>query len=485
MLSAAAAGIFGLSSCNQEDTYFDSDNQSTPMSISKVYLEDYKSSVPDREVDFARLGQMLRLEGKGFFGLKKIYINGYDTYFNRAYVTDNSVIVSINTNTPVTDCEPELRNTIRLVKDATEFTYEFSIRNGYTTISQISNTLPKAGETVILYGSYLHEPSAITLPGNVQADPATFRYDEVDGEWCSFTMPVGVSEGGSVVFESPNGVAQSPAYFNEKRGMLLNFDDFDQQGAWSWSENGSMISNNREDGDLVEDPLGVNGWCVQIVPERLLAEGIPANKTRVTECHTSGDADWENWSRLADLIPADTPVSEVAFQFDILCPQPWVSGGMLQIQSINNYSFSGFGSDDDNNTNGQLYIWAPWLETGLGGDVVPFQAETWTTVTIPWSKFHKYANAILDGESPTFQTVIDDRNAATYHNFGIGFSNKDFSYTDASGSKVDFESFVWTGPKVYLDNWRIVPCKSFESSDYPEDDEDSPAASPDASQEAE
>lgn len=471
----AAVGTMMISSCNKEDVYFDDSYQSVPITVSKVFLEDYKSSVPDREVEFARLGQMIRLEGSGFFGMKHVYINGYDTYFNRAYVTDNSMILSINTKTPVTDCEPELRNTIRLVKDETEYTYEFSIRNGYSTISKINNTLPKAGETVICYGAYLHEPTTVTLPGNVIVDPSTYDYDP-DGEWFSFVMPTGVTEGGSIIFESPNGITESPNYFNETRGMLLNFDDYDKQGAWSWSETSSMISNNKEDGDVVEDPLGLNGYCVQIVPDRLLVEGIPANKTRVTECHTVGDGDlaWEDWSRLTDLIPADTPVTEVAFQFDILCPEPWTSGGMLQIQSINNYSFSGFGSDDDRNTNGQLFIWAPWLETGVGGDIVPFQAESWTTVTIPWSEFHKYANAIADAETatPTFQTVIDDRNAATYPNFGIGFSNKDFSYTNSSGESVEFESFVWTGPKVYLDNWRIVPYKVFEPSDY-DDDEDS------------
>lgn len=471
ILSLAAAGTMGLSSCNQTDEYFDEAYQSVPITVTKVYLEDYKSAVPDREVDFARLGQMIRLEGTGLFGMKKVYINGYDTYFNRAYVTDNSLIISINTKTPVTDCEPEYRNTIRLVKDHTEYTYEFSIRNGYSTIKQISNTLPKAGETVVLYGAYLHEPTRIVLPGEVEADPATFDYDK-DGEWCSFVMPSGVSEGGAVIFESPNGNTESPAYFNEKRGMLLDFDDYNKQGAWSWSETGSMISNNREDGDLVEDPTGVNGWCVQIVPDRLLAEGIPANKTRVTECHSVGDGDaaWEDWSRLTSLIPAETPVSEVAFQFDILCPEPWTYGGMLQIQSINNYSFSGFGSDDDRNTNGQLFIWAPWLETGIGGAIVPFQALEWTTVTIPWSEFHKYANALADGESPTFQTIIDDRNAATYPNFGIGFSNKDFTFIDDSGNEVEV-SGVWNGPKIYLDNWRIVPCKAFEPSDYDEEEE--------------
>ena len=476
-LSMAALGAMSLTSCNSEDAYFDSSHQSEPISVTQVYLEDYKSDVPDRPVEFGRLGQMLRFEGKGFMGMKKVYINGYDTYFNRAYVTDNSMIVSINSKTPVTDCDPEVRNTIRFVKDKTEYTYEFSIRNGYTVIKRISNTLPAPGETVYIYGSYLHEPTRITLPGNVEADPATFDYDQVDGEWCSFVMPQGVTEGGAIVFESPNGISESPAYFNEKRGMLLDFDDFNKQGAWSWSETGSMISNNREDGDLVPDPLGQNGWCVQIVPDRLLIEGVPANKTRVTECHTVGDGDkeWENWARMADFIPADTPLTDVAFQFDILCPDPWTSGGMLQIQSINNYSFSGFGSDDDKNTNGQLFIWAPWLETGLGGKIVPFQTKTWMTVTIPWSEFHKYANLILDGETPTFQMVIDDRNAATYPNFGIGFSNKDFSYSNENGQTVDFESSIWTGPKIYLDNWRIVPCKPYDASDFGEETEETPA----------
>lgn len=486
ILSVAALGSLASASCNKEDVYFNDENQSKPMTIIQVYLEDYKSSVPDRPVEFVRLGQMIRLEGSGFVGVKKVYINGYDTYFNRAYVSDHSMIVTVNTKTPVTDCEPDLRNTIRLVKDNTSLSYEFSIRNGYSVIKQISNTLPKAGETVILYGSYLHEPTRIILPGNIEADPATFDYDEVDGEWCSFVMPSGVNQGGAIVFESPNGLVESPAYFNEKRGMLLNFDDFNQQGVWSWSETGSMISNDPEDGDLVQDPLGQNGLCVQIVPDRLLTDGIAINKGRVTECHTSGDAEWENWSRLADLIPADTPLTEVAFQFDILCPEPWTFGGMLQIQSINNYNFSGFGSDDDNNKSGQLFIWAPWLENGDSGAVIPFQAETWTTVTIPWSKFHKYANEILDGESPTFQEVIDDRNAATYHNFGIGFSNKDFTFMNEKGLETEC-SGMWTGPKVYLDNWRIVPCKAFEASDYPEEDEETeaPALTPNESEDAE
>lgn len=464
-------------SCNDDDKYFDEDNQSVPMSIKQVYLEDYKSSVPDRPVDFARVGQMLRLEGSGFFGVKKVYINGYDTYFNRAYVTDKSMIVSINKDTPVSDCEPEVRNTIRLVKDGTEYTYEFLIRNGFSIIKTVSNTLPQPGETVTVYGENLHETSKVLLPGGVAVTEGI--ESDKDGEWFTFKMPAGVSEGGALISESPNGTTQSPAYFNERRGLLLDFDTEGQQGAWSWKEDGSMISNKAEDGDLVSDPAGTGrGYCVQIVPDRLLAgDGVQSGKPRVTECHSVGDGnkDWEDWSRMVSFIPAETPINEIAFQFDIYCPESWGTTGYFQIQLINNYNFAGIGSDDDKNKSGLVKEWVPWLSTGRGGSVVPFKAEKWTTVTIPLSDFNKYANLISDPESamPTFEMVIADRNAATYPNFGIGFVNTDFTYTDAEGKEVEFKSSAFTGPKIYLDNWRIVPNKAFEPTDYeePEDEE--------------
>lgn len=470
-----SAGL--TTSCNDDDAYFDEDNQKTPMSVKQVYLEDYKSSVPDRPVEFARVGQMLRLEGSGFFGVKKVYINGYDTYFNRAYVSNNSMIVSVNKDTPVSDCDPEVRNTIRLVKDGTETVLDFVIRNGFSIIESIDNTLPLPGETVTVTGENLHETAKIILPGGVELTEGIVN--DPDGEWFSFVMPSGLTEGGAIVTESPNGITQSPAYFNERRGLLLDFDTEGQQGAWSWKENGSMISNKVEDGDLVSDPAGTGrGYCVQIVPDRLLQEGgVQSGKSRVTECHTVGDGnkEWEDWSRMAEMIPAETPVNEIGFQFDIYCPEEWSGTGHFQIQLINNYSFGGFGSDDDKNKEGLLYVYCPWLSEGTGGSVVPFKAEKWTTVTIPLSDFHKYANIIADPEAsmPTFQMVIDDRLAATYPNFGFGFTNTDFTYKDADGNDVEFKSTAFTGPKIYLDNWRIVPIKPFEPTDYeePEDEE--------------
>ena len=74
--------------CSSEE-----DSASQTMTISAIYLEDASSSttIHDRKVESVRLGQLIRVEGSGFEGLKKIYINGYETYFNTAMMTDNNV----------------------------------------------------------------------------------------------------------------------------------------------------------------------------------------------------------------------------------------------------------------------------------------------------------------------------------------------------------------------------------------------------------
>ncbi|MEZ5005923.1 MAG: hypothetical protein R2738_07770 [Bacteroides graminisolvens] len=102
-----------LTSCNDDEN-----NNGAEMTITGVYLEDADSDVPDRLVEFARLGQLIRVEGKGFTGLKKVYINGYSCYFNPVMVSDKSFVVSVNKNIPTTEAEEAIRNTVRLVKDA-------------------------------------------------------------------------------------------------------------------------------------------------------------------------------------------------------------------------------------------------------------------------------------------------------------------------------------------------------------------------------
>ncbi|MFR1082482.1 MAG: glycan-binding surface protein [Bacteroides cellulosilyticus] len=453
-LSCLAAG---LTSCNEEDKYFDSKYQSTKIVVDQIYLEDYESSVPDRPVTFARLGQLIRVEGSGLYGMKKVYTNGYETYFNRAYVTDHSMLIQINSNTPVEDAEEADRNKIRFVKDDATLEHPFIIRAASPTITGISNTLPKDKEKVTVYGTGLQETTKVTLPGGIEIT-ADIESDE-DGEWYSFIMPENYSGSGSIYSEGANGQAATPAYFNFADCMILDFDGNGSQGFWSWSETGSMINAD----DLVEDPYDSGrGKCVQIVPERLLKAGVISGKPRVSECWTAGNDDAaDDWSRMYSYIPATTPLTEVALQFDVYVPEAWSGTGHLQISLFNNFNFGGIGSDDDGASN-QVAFYVPWIQEGA---IVPFSTTGWQTVTIPFSQFNKYATMIEDKESPVFQNVVEDRNAATYRNFGMGFVNTDFTYQDVSITSTAFSS------RIYLDNWRVVPYKTVTISDYPEDEE--------------
>ena len=185
-----------LNSCSEDNE----EGIDTPVTITKVYLEDAESSVPDREVTFARLGQTLRLEGSGFTGVKNVFINGYDNYFNPVYITDNSMLVSVSQSVPTITAPENERNTIRLEKsESNRYAYSFEIRASAPTVTGISHTMPQSGEQITIYGTGLQGVTSITFPGNVTVTGGIVSDDE-DGEFCTVTVPEGVSnDGGSVL----------------------------------------------------------------------------------------------------------------------------------------------------------------------------------------------------------------------------------------------------------------------------------------------
>ncbi|WP_308991273.1 glycan-binding surface protein [Mariniflexile litorale] len=413
--------------------------------ISKVYLEDVNSSVQDREVTFARLGQLLRIEGSGFTGLKKVYINGLSTYFNPVYISKNSMLISVSGETPIVEATEDVRNTIRFVNDNHEALISFEIRSSAPTITNISNTLPLPGETVTVYGTGLTEVRKVTFPGNIEVTTGITDGDE--GKSFTVVVPNGVSpDGGSLFIECSNGGAYSPAYFNFKKGLLLNFDGTGSHGFWGAST--SMI----QDVDLESASIGAEnvsqGKYVAHRPARITSFAAATN--RDSEVWTGG-GDWR--ALLTSYIPATTPLGEVALQFDIYVPTAWKNSGFLKVCLINNFNGGEWA--------GGVYNYVPWL---VDGKVVPFQTAGWTTVTIPLNKFYRFADADY-----TFEDVLAFREAATYSNFGLFFENSDIKLKDVTGvdSDIEFPSAT-TSVNVYTDNWRIVSLKTPTFSDFPE-----------------
>ncbi|KAA6313108.1 hypothetical protein EZS27_036068 [termite gut metagenome] len=304
-------GAMSFTSCDNDND----SNENSPITITKVYLEDASSSVTDREVVYARLGQLIRLEGSGFTGLKRIYINGYSTYFNPVLLSDNSLLVSISKETPVRDVDVSVKNTIRLVKSESEWLYNFEIRDASPSITRISHTLPQAGEVITIYGKGLVGINKITFPGGVVVT-SDITSDE-DGEFCTVLVPAGITESGAVFVEGVNGGAYSPSCFNFKKGLLHNFDDVNNH---SWS--GGEVSDN-----LTEViPTSGDGPKSQGTYRSL-------NKDKKTFAAPAEKASyyWANNSVFPALlpesvIPSATSTSNVGVQMDIYVEGEWNSG---------------------------------------------------------------------------------------------------------------------------------------------------------------
>jgi len=446
-----------LTSCSDDD-----DNQSTNMTINKIFLEDTKAPDGnyDREVDFARLGQTIRIEGAGFSGLKYIYVNGFETYFNNALMTDNNVWVTLNSKTPVAKADESVRNTITFVKDNTQTVHQFTIRAASPNISSIDNTLPMAGEKVIIHGSSLDETTKITLPDGTEITEGI--ENDVDGEWCSFTMPAGVTASGSITTVGANGTAISPAYFNNNDCFIINFDGNVAMGSWSATFKAE---------DLVDDPLhSGRGKVAPLIPASYLEEnpdGVKAGIGKLPYWATAGKDDtYNDWSRMTSAIPGTTPIDSVALQFDVYVPHEWDLSGQLVISLINNLTNGYYGSSETKYNEqypGYAYAWVPWLDRTTGKHQAFSTGDRWQTITIPLSQFGQFTNT---EKTWTFQNAIDARNAAgkDNKNFLIAFSNADLKY-DKEAEDPEYPA-VTCKPEVYVDNFRIVPYSAITVSDF-------------------
>jgi len=422
VLFAFSVMVLFFNACQKDD-----DGSTKSMSITKVFLEDARSSVPDREVTFARLGQTIRLEGSGFIGVKRVYINGYNNYFNPTFVADNSMLVTIDiSRVPTTDAPADVRNKIRLEKSDTNFCeYSFDIRSAAPSITSVSHTMPQAGELITLYGSGLQGIANVTFPGGKVVTSGIVSDNET-GKFFTVIVPEGVSdEGGSILAIGDNGGAYSQACFNFKKGLLHNFDDIQN---YSW---GSGVNNDA---------------LTAAIPSS--AGNLPKSQGGYQAFNSAGNlganADQRFWLNsnnimpVMSLIPASTSVNDCGIQMDIYVENEWNSGIIRFCMA------DGWGSSR------YCMIYQPIYVSNV---VVPFENPgCWFTVTMPFG-------SSTDFEGKTIGDVITQMSLASYKQSGPWFEN--------SGIKDVFDPVAATG-KVYFDNIRVVPLNVPAFSDFPE-----------------
>lgn len=405
-----------------------------PLAINKVYLEDAQSSVPDRLVEFVRLGQTIRLEGSGFLGVKKIYVNGYNVYFNPVFVTDENLIFRVSSSVPVMEAEENVRNTIRLEKSETKFlVYPFEIRSAAPTITNISHTMPQAGEKITITGTALQEIKTITFPGDVVVSEG-FVEDE-NGNWVEVVVPEGVSdEGGSILVIGANGGAYSPAYFNFKKGLLHNFDNV----------NNSTWSN----GEISDDLDAIIPAAAANLPK---SQGIYRSANKESKTINASDAPvdytryWINNSVWAGIIgetsvPLSTTTDQCAIQMDIYYEGIWNSGNIRFVVA------DGWGASRF------CMIYSPWVKNGA-----KFAVENpgcWHTITMPFS-------LSSDFEGLDLAAVLDQIGLASYAQAGPWFENGNIDGVQSEASNLN----------IYFDNIRFVPLEVPTYSDFNDEEE--------------
>lgn len=448
-----ALAVVVFTGCKSDD-----DSGSTPMKIDKVFLENIDDEVnKDRETGFARLGQLIRIQGSGFTGLKKVLINGYETYFNNALMTDNNIWVTLNSETPVEKADESVRNTITLIKDGTQLVYPFTVRASAPSISSVDNTLPMAGETVTVTGSNLQETSKVTLPDGTEVTSGIVSDEE--GKFYTFTVPASadLSVPGSLTSEGANGTAVTPPYFNEFRCFVTNFDDKGELGSWSATYSAE---------DLVDDPLNTGrGKVAMLVPNvKLNAGGLDAGSNSLLWATAGNDNANDDWgARMYSVIPATTSAANVALQFDIYVPEPCDLSGQLEISLQNNLSNYGYGSNGTKYSS-QYYntatVWVPWFNKEDGTHAPFTTGQRWQTITIPMTAFGNYDPT--EAPDVTFQKICEDRNAGSYRNFLFLFVNADLE-DEALGVKYPAALFT---QKIYIDNLRVVDITPVTVSDF-------------------
>jgi hypothetical protein len=412
-----------FNSCGDEDG---NEGTDTPMSITKVFLEDAQSTVPDREVTFARLGQIIRLQGSGFTGVSKALVNGESCYFNPVFVSDNSMMIQISADVPTMEASDEVRNTIQLIKsESNNLIYPFDIRAAAPSVTSISHTMPQAGDEITIYGTGLQEVTQVTFPGGIQG--TNISSDDEDGEWVKVTVPAGITESGSVTVIGANGGAYSPAYFNYREGLVHDFDNVQNYSWGSGIDNTALNDVIPASGNL---PKSQGGYQVFNANGNLGANGDQRfwlNSTAI-------------FSGITGKIPGSTAAGECGMQMDIYVEGAWNSGIIRFVMA------------DGSGSSRYCMLYRPVYVNDAYSPASFENPGCWFTVTLPFGLSADY-------EGKTLDDVVASMSAASYKQAGPWFEN--------SGIQDVFDAVPAT-EKVYFDNIRFVPLTTPTYSDFPE-----------------
>lgn len=167
ILSVFAIMITGLVSCSDDDSSSSSGQAPVLESIAAALDENLEPI----EVGFANNTYVIR--GSGFATLQKVYFNEFDTYFNPTMVTDNTIIIAIDEDTPYAEVPDELK----VVTQYGTAVLHFIVAPPAPQLRSFQPVNAADGEEVTLYGNFFIDP--VVTVGDTEAQIVSNTMTEI------------------------------------------------------------------------------------------------------------------------------------------------------------------------------------------------------------------------------------------------------------------------------------------------------------------
>jgi len=169
----ASISIFLLNSCSNDDG--GSSGTLAITGISKSVIDDPLIE-GDREVDVPtdviNAGNTYIIRGSGFSTLKTISFNGLETIFNPTLVTDNVIVVTVDSDTPYYNEMDEMK----LVTNIGTLVYSVKVRPPFPSITGFPIN-PTPGDIITITGDYFLRP--VVNFGTTKVEPITSSLTEL------------------------------------------------------------------------------------------------------------------------------------------------------------------------------------------------------------------------------------------------------------------------------------------------------------------
>ena len=383
----------------------------------------------------------IRIHGSGFTGLQRIYFNGTQVTFIPIYVTDTDIIVSVPSTIPTgSDVDDQnLLNTIRLVTAAGQTIFEgFTFRDPdkIPSISGVSYTMPFAGDVIEIYGKNLKETKQVAFP-----DSTLGSIKSANDSILQVVVPTTVDrqKSGRITITIDDEKYSSAPYMFYQNGIFLK--TFTEEAMVPGGNNGIKIYSNSTEIKTLTG-LATN-------PENILA--IPATKTNIAVATGNGISGnffkfyaYKAFNTLIEKgieIKGTTSIENLAIQFELYMPSPWISGAipfkMNKNRGGTNYAY--------------LYNITPWewKKTVTGSlELSPFKFENgWKTITLKFSDFPTLEMSSLKEYSTSLQSN-------SFESL-VGYANYDLNEDGHTAQAVN--NF-----QMYMANFRLVPIANIE-----------------------